>query len=62
MTNPYSGDASEGRLKVFVASSGAASPRPVTLQRNNRGLWKAVEWSSLTLGVAAPSSEDEDAL
>jgi hypothetical protein len=59
--NPYSGDLASGTYKVFVASSGAASPRPVTLKRNNRGLWKASEWSSLTLGVReAERTIDDD--
>ena len=49
--NPYSGEDDSGRVKVFVACSGAASPRPVTLQRGTDGLWRAAEWSSLLLGV-----------
>lgn len=60
--NPYSGDVDAGPYKVFVACSGADSPRPVTLQRNNRGLWKAVEWSSLTMGVKPPASTMDDDL
>jgi hypothetical protein len=60
--NPHSGDVDEGRYKVFVASSGADSPRPVTLQRNNRGLWKAVAWSSLTVGVMPPVISVDDEL
>lgn len=51
--NPYSGDEASGRVKVFVACSGAASPRPVTLARGTDGLWRAWEWSSLLSGVAA---------
>jgi len=42
------------RKKVFVTSSGADSPRPVTLKRDDRGIWKALEWSSLLLGVRPP--------
>lgn len=49
--NPYSGDVDSGSYKVFVASSGADSPRPVTVRRDPEGLWKAYEWSSLLLGV-----------
>jgi len=60
--NPYSGDESEGRAKVFVATSGASTPRPVTMQRNSRGLWKAREWSSLTVGVELPAAEMDDDL
>lgn len=60
--NPYSGDVEEGRFKVFLSSSGAASARPVTVRRNRRGIWKAEEWSSLLLGVQAPAAEEEDDL
>ena len=60
--NLYSGDESEGRVKLFVATSGAATPRPVSVQRNNRGLWKALEWSSLTVGVERPAAEMDDDL
>ncbi|MCR9143002.1 MAG: hypothetical protein NXI24_12180 [bacterium] len=48
------------RIKVFVACSGASSPRPVTLRRNDRGVWKVAEASSLFVGVAAPVSDDGD--
>jgi hypothetical protein len=61
-TNPHSGDPTSGRVKVFVRSTGAASPRPVTLCRNNRGVWKAVEWSSLVVGVAPPEIPVDDTL
>ena len=54
-TNPYSGDASQGRVKLFVQCSGADSPRPVTVARNAEGTWTAVEWSSLLLGVRPPA-------
>lgn len=60
--NPYSGDEDEGCVKVFVASSGASTPRPVTVKRNNRGLWKALERSSLTVGVEPPAAETDDDL
>lgn len=60
--NPYSGDASTGTYKTFVASSGADSPRPVTLKRNDKGIWKASEWSSLIVGVRAPEQNVSDDL
>lgn len=60
--NPYSGDPSTGTYKTFIASSGAASPRPVTMKRNDRGIWKASEWSSLVVGVQAPEQETSDDL
>jgi hypothetical protein len=61
-TNPYSGDPESGTLKLYVASSGAASPRPITVQRNNRGIWKAAEWSSILVGVQPPAIEEDDPL
>lgn len=60
--NLYSGSVESGRHKVFVRCSGAASPRPVTLKRNDRGLWKAYEWSSLLLGVVKPANPQQDNL
>ncbi len=38
-------------IKVFIYSSGASTPRPVTLLKNNRGIWKVKEFSSLVVGV-----------
>jgi hypothetical protein len=61
-TNPYSGDQEASVYKVFVRSSGASSPRPVTLKQNNRGIWKAVEWSSLLMGVVSPEKSVDDDL
>ena len=53
--NRYSGDPESGPYKVFVACSGASRPRPVTLVKED-GLWRASEWSSLIMGIMAPSS------
>lgn len=60
--NPYSGDRETGQYKVFVACSGADSPRPVTLKRNDKGFWKASEWSSLIVGVKPPAATLSDDL
>jgi hypothetical protein len=60
--NPYSGDPDSGTYKLFVSCSGASSPRPVTVKRNDRGIWKAHEWSSLISGVKAPARSTEDDL
>ncbi|MCB9563737.1 MAG: hypothetical protein H6709_23790 [Kofleriaceae bacterium] len=49
---------SPGRGKFFVACGGAATPRPLTLARNDAGGWKVVEWSSLTVGVARAGAGD----
>lgn len=38
-------------VRVFVYSTGADSPRPIRLRESSNGYWKAVEWSSLTVGV-----------
>ena len=49
-----------GRAKFFVHSGGADNPRPVTLARNSAGLWKVVNFSSMTTGVRPPASEAGD--
>lgn len=53
---------SDDSAKLFVHSSGADSPRPLVLAKNNRGLWKAKSWSSLTVGVRAPVEVIDDDL
>lgn len=50
-TNPYSGDESTGRIKLFVATRGASSFRPVTVEKDSDGLWRAKEMSSLFVGM-----------
>lgn len=55
-TNPYSGSAEEGEVKLFVPSSGADSPRPLRVRLDESLLpaaWRAVEWSSLLVGIRA---------
>jgi len=49
-----SGNRETGQYKVSVTCSGAELPRPVTLKKNDKGLWKASEWSSLLVGVIPP--------
>ncbi len=49
----------ERTVKVFVACSGAASARPMTLRRNDKGIWKALEFSSFSLDVAVPPPTDD---
>jgi hypothetical protein len=58
-TNPHSGDPASGTLKLFVASSGADSPRPIAVKRNDKGIWKASEWSSLIVGIRAPAAAED---
>ncbi len=57
-TNPYSGDPESGKVKVFVRSSGADTPRPVAMSRNDKGLWKVKEYSSLIVGIRKAASEE----
>jgi hypothetical protein len=55
-TQPYP-DKPEGQYaKFFVTSSGADTPRPMALERNIRGEYKASEFSSLCVGVRAPKA------
>lgn len=49
-----------GSVKLFVYSSGADSPRPIELRRNDKGLWKAYNWSSLESGVRPPKTTTSD--
>ncbi len=58
--NAHSGNESEGVLKIFVKSSGADSPRPIVMKRNNRGIWKANEWSSIVMGIVPPKVNIDD--
>jgi hypothetical protein len=60
--SPYSGRPGSGTYKAFVVSSGADSLRPVRMERNTKGIWKAAEWSSLILGVKPPARQVEDDL
>ena len=48
------------QIKVFIACTGASSPRPITLKQNDKGIWKVSEVSSLFVGVAAPQQADGD--
>ena len=57
-----SSEISAERIKVFVSCTGADTPRPVTLQRNNRGVWKAYEYSTLFVGVRPPAEVVDDPL
>ncbi len=61
-SNPHSGNENEGYFKIFVKSSGADSPRPISLEKNNRGIWKAKEWSSIIMGIIPPKIVMDDDL
>ena len=53
--NKYSGEESSGKVKVFVNVHGFG-PRPITVARNDKGIWKAYECSSVFVNVPAPAS------
>ncbi len=48
--NNYS-QQNDGAIRLFVRSSGADSPRPLTLKKNSQGIWKVAEFSSLVVGI-----------
>lgn len=50
-----SGEDSSGKVKIFLDVAGFR-PRPITLQRNDKGIWKALECSSMFLNVSPPAS------
>jgi len=58
-SNPYSKGSDENIYKIFIKCSGAASPRPITLHKNNRGIWKASSWSSVLVGIKAVPTDDD---
>jgi hypothetical protein len=45
----------ENTQKVFIKSSGADFPRPITLKKDKEGLWIVHEFSSLYVDVRKPS-------
>jgi hypothetical protein len=55
--NPYSGDPNSGKVKLFIRSYGADTSRPVAMVRNDKGLWKVKEYSSLIVGIRKMASE-----
>lgn len=60
-TNKYS-QLAEDKIKVYVECSGASSARPASLIKNNRGLWKVDEFSSLSVGIVKPIEPIDDDL
>ncbi len=57
-TQPYA-DREEGKIvKLWIVSSGADSPRPLELERNNRGEYKVREYSSVCVGVRHKKPEN----
>lgn len=58
-SNPYSKGSDGVTYKIFVKCSGADSPRPITLTKNNRGIWKASSWSSVLVGIKSVPVDDD---
>ncbi len=61
-SNAYSGNKLKGDFKVFVQCSGADSDRPIRLHKNDKGYWKAAEWSTILMGMRPPKSTETDDL
>lgn len=47
-------DAGDGMVKVFINTSGADAARPITMNKNDAGIWKGFEYSSIFVGVKQP--------
>lgn len=54
------GDVRSDKMKTFIRSTGADTPRPVHVVKNDKGLWKANNWSSIEVGVRAPAPPPDD--
>lgn len=50
----------ETEAKVFIQTTGADSPKPLTLKRNDKGIWKASEWSSFQGNCRPPQERKPD--
>lgn len=62
-TNAYN-PATETSVKVFVLTTSGNMPRPIRLEKNNRGIWKVSEFSSLVIGPSnlPPEPEADDGI
>lgn len=60
--NAYCGNRADGRFKNFVKCYGADSPRPIHIKKNNKGIWKATNWSSVITGIKKIELEEDDDL
>lgn len=43
--------------KVFIVTSGADTPKPLQLRKNDKGIWKANEWSSFQGNCRQPGEQ-----
>ncbi len=60
--NQYSIVKPDEEVRIFLACTGADTPRPIRLKKNSEGIWKVAEFSSLVVGVRAPASTTRDEL
>jgi hypothetical protein len=60
--NKFNQDPASGKYKVFSCTSGAATCRPITLLRNNRGIWKVDEFSTLSVDIAVGAPKTDESL
>ncbi len=51
---------SDGSIKVYVDCTGASYPRPIRMTKNDKGLWKASEFSSMFLDVQTVEAQNDD--
>lgn len=56
-----SGSDESGKVKVFISTPGVRA-RPITVTRNDKGLWKASEFSSVFVSVKQPKVNTSDDL
>lgn len=56
------GDILETTARVFILTTGADSPKPIRLKKNDKGFWKACEWSSFQGNCRAPETKQIDDL
>lgn len=45
--------------KLFVICNGADSPRPIHVKKNDKGLWEALNYSTMFVGIKKPPFRDE---
>ncbi len=57
-TNPFA-QPDENTVKLQISSTGTDSPRPITVVKNNRGVWKVKDFVSL-FGTVSPPQKDRD--
>lgn len=50
-------DIKETEAKVFIVTSGADAPKPLQLRKNDKGIWKANEWSSFQGNCRPPGEQ-----